>query len=607
MNHCCADHQELPLASDAEHLGEPLDIAFDAGRNLAWVEPSATVPPRLAAHSRRMAQRIYRVAGNVYCAVGYALANVIYVVGDDGVIVVDTTESVTAARQTYLDFCRIDPRHADLPVRAVIYTHNHTDHIGGVRAFADEARVARGEVQIISHVSLMETVTNNANLVAPILGTRSAYSFGSLLESGPLGKVNSGIGPALIRERPSYLAPTLTFTDRLDLTLAGVRFEFHHAPSEADDEIVMWLPQSKVLLSAEVIQGECLANVHTLRGTRYRDPVRWYQSIDTMRRFGAQHMVPAHGRPVSGAAAVEDVLTAYRDAIQFIHDQAIRHMNRGLTPDELAEAVPALPEHLARHAWLGEYYGSVKHSVRQVYVGQLGWFEGDPTLLDPLPRAERARRTVALMGGRARVLAEVRAALDAEDWRWAAELATSLIRINHDDEEARGLKATALRELGYRTENTNWRNWYLTSAKELERAFDGVPLARGAGLASPDILRAQPLANFFQRFTVLVDPARCPDRHVTLAFRIQDRDRVYALELRRGVVQVHEQAPPRIDLQLGLDSETLYALVQDFAGLLPAYLEERKIVLEKGDPQALRAFFDCFDGPNAKPPALTVR
>ena len=131
----------------------------------------------------------------------------------------------------------------------------------------------------------------------------------------------------LIAEPASFLAPTRVFDDTLDIVLAGVRFEFHYAPSEADDEIVMWLPDLGVLLSAEVIQGECLANVHTLRGTRYRDPVRWYRSIDMMRDFHAAHMVPAHGRPVSGEAAVADVLSVYRDAIQFIHDQAIRHMN----------------------------------------------------------------------------------------------------------------------------------------------------------------------------------------------------------------------------------------------------------------------------------------
>ncbi|WP_412023669.1 alkyl sulfatase dimerization domain-containing protein [Burkholderia cepacia] len=606
MTRCCPTLSRQP-AFDAPHVGEPLDVAFDAGVNLAFAAAAPTVPLKLTEHSRRMAQRIYRVAERVYCAVGYALANIIFVVGDDGIVVIDATEAVSAARRIYEDFCAIDPRHRALPVKAVVYTHNHTDHTGGVRAFADEAALASGRVEIIAHRSLMDAVINNANLVAPILGTRSAYSFGALLPSGAAGKVNAGIGPVLVAEPATFLAPTRVFDERLDIALAGVRFEFRYAPSEADDEIVMWLPDLGVLLSAEVVQGECLANVHTLRGTRYRDPVRWYRSLDMMRGFGATHLVPAHGRPVSGAAAVEDVLSVYRDAIQFIHDQAIRHMNHGLTPDELADAIPALPPHLAVHPWLGEYYGTVKHAVRQVYVGQLGWFDGDPASLDPLPRVERARRMVDLMGGAQAVHAAAVAALDAHDWRWAAELAALLVRIDTADMDARRVKARALRELGFRTENTNWRNWYLSAANELERAYDDLPFGGAAAFASTDVLRAQPLRNLFQGFGVRVDPARCAHTHLTLVFRISDRNETYALELRRGVLQVHEGEPARCDVRLALDAQTLYVLLGDLATRLPAGLADGSVVLERGTREQLLAFFDGFERPTGRMPALAAR
>ena len=606
MTQCCPEMVRNP-AFDAPHVGDPLDVAFDAGVNLAFAIAAPTVPPRLTEHSRRMAQRIYRVAERVYCAVGYAIANIIFVVGEDGIVVVDATEAVSAAKRIYEDFCAIDPRHATLPVKAVVYTHNHTDHTGGVRAFVDEAALEAGRVEIIAHRTLMDTVINNANLVAPILATRSAYSFGTLLPAGATGKVNAGIGPVLIAEPASFFAPTRVFDERLDIVLAGVRFEFRYAPSEADDEIVMWLPELGVLLSAEVIQGECLANVHTLRGTRYRDPVRWYQTIDMMRSFGAAYLVPAHGRPVSGAAAVDDVLTVYRDAIQFIHDQTIRHMNFGMTPDELAEAIPALPPHLARHAWLGEYYGTVKHSVRQVYAGQLGWFDGDPASLDPLPRSERTRRMVAMMGGAEQVRAAARIALGDRDWRWAAELATLLVRLDVEDADARSIKATALRELGYLTVNTNWRNWYLSAARELERAYEALPFAGSASLASSDVLRAQPLRNVFQRLSVCIDPARCADLHVTLVFRMTDRKESYALELRRGILQVHEQAPAAAQLQLALDTKTLYDLLRDIATRLPAGLESGTVALEHGTREQLSAFFNSFDQPARRMPALAGR
>ena len=169
--------------------------AFDAGRNLAHVADGPTVSPRLAAHSRRMAQRIYRVAERVYSAVGYALANVIFVVGDDALIVIDTTESKEGGEAAWADFRRAAPHAAGLPVRAVVYTHNHSDHIGGVRAFADEARVKAGDIWIIAHESLMEVVVNNAALVGPILSTRSAYSFGALLPVGGRGQCQCGHRP----------------------------------------------------------------------------------------------------------------------------------------------------------------------------------------------------------------------------------------------------------------------------------------------------------------------------------------------------------------------------------------------------------------------------
>lgn len=606
MTPCCAKSVRL-AEFDAPHLGDPLDVAFDAGVNLAFTVAAPTVPPRLTEHSRRMAQRIYRVADRVYCAVGYALANIIFVVGDDGIVVIDTTEAVSAAKRIYEDFCAIDPRHAGLPVKAVVYTHNHTDHTGGVRAFVDDSDLAAGRIEIIAHRTLMDTVINNANLVAPILATRSAYSFGTLLPAGATGKVNAGIGPVLVAEPASFFAPTLVFDDTLDIVLAGVRFEFRYAPSEADDEIVMWLPELGVLLSAEVIQGECLANVHTLRGTRYRDPVRWYQTIDMMRGLDAMHMVPAHGRPVSGRKAVAELLCVYRDAIQFIHDQTIRQMNFGLSPDELVEAIPALPPHLAQHAWLGEYYGTVKHSVRQVYSGQLGWFDGDPASLDPLPRVERSQRMIAMMGGAEAVRGAARIALGDADWRWAAELATLLVHVDRDDADSRGIKATALRELGYCTENTNWRNWYLSAARELEHAYDDLPFAGSASLASVDLLKAQPLRNLFQRFCVIVDPVRCAGMHMKLAIRITDRDETYALELRRGVLQIHEGASADADVRVALDSASLYGVLRETTTLLPAAMQNGSAVLEHGTAAQLSAFFDCFDRPSRRMPALAAR
>ncbi len=571
-------------------------------KNLADDKPAPTIAPRLTEHSRKMAQRVYKVADNVYCAVGFGIANVTMIVGRDGVIIIDVMESVEAAKAAFAELRKL----TDKPVKAVIYTHNHTDHTIGVKAFVSEEDVQAGRVDIYAHESLMNTVISNASVIGPVLGLRSAYSFGVLLETGPQGKVNEGIGPQLVVGQRSFIAPTRTFKDALDIEVAGVRLHLQHAPSETDDEIVVWLPESRVLQTAEVIQGETFPNVHTIRGTKYRDPVAWFKTIDVLRRFGAEHMVPSHGRPVSGKAEIETLLTAYRDAIQYVHDQTVRQMNKGLTPDEIVEVVAHLPAHLAAHPWLGEFYGTVKHSVRQIYFGYLGWFEGDPTALDPLPRGERAKRYVELMGGREAVVKAAQQAAAKGEHQWAAELLTYVIRVNTNDEEARKLKAEALRQLAYKTENTNWRNWYLTSARELDgtlnKAFAATTLA---SLGAPEIMRALPFSKFFEALTVRLDPVKSADAQLTVAFRITDARQDYAVEVRRGVAQVHETLPAKVDVTLNLTAAVMQRVIARQTTLAAA-LQAGEIKAD-GNVALLARFNSFFDPPASEAPALTAR
>jgi alkyl sulfatase BDS1-like metallo-beta-lactamase superfamily hydrolase len=219
---------------------------------------------------------------------------------------------------------------------------------------------------------------------------------------------------------------------------------------------------------------------------------------------------------------------------------------------------------------------------------------------------ERVRRTVDMMNGPEAVRAAARAALGDSDWRWAAELATLLVRLDITDTDARTIKAEALRELGYRTENTNWRNWYLSAARELEHAYDQMPFA-GGGLASMDVMRAQPLGNVLQRLCVSVDPVLSSDVHMVLALWLTDRDTTFALELRKGVLQVHERPWPNAHLQLALDTATLYTMLRDIAGKAPELLQAGTIMLERGTIDQLRAFVACFDRPSRRLPALAAR
>ena len=615
-----------PDVCEAEHYQAGLVVVHDAGMQLAFDAEHPDVPAQLAAHARRMRQRIYRAGERVYCAVGYALANVVIVRGEQALIVLDTTESHQSAAQILQDFRTAVPEVGDWPVAALVYTHNHSDHINGARAFVNEEDVLAGRTQIIAHSTLMQAISDNASVVAPILATRSAYSFGALLPSGPKGSVSAGIGPRIVQGPVSFLPPTVTFDDALDITLAGVRFEFRHAPSETDDEIIAWLPDDATLLSAEVIQGECLANVHTIRGTRYRDPLQWVDTLDAIRaqhaRRHVQWMVPAHGRPVGGAQSIAELLTAYRDAIAFIHDQAVRFINHGATPDELADWLPALPPHLARHAWLGEYYGTVKHSVRQVFSGWLGWFDGDPATLDPLPPQARAQRWIALAGGRDAVLCALQASAaralstgiersDAlDEHRWMAELAGQLLRIDPNDTDARQVKARALRQLGLSTLNTNWRHWYLSSALELEGRYDSVPF-KGNGLAARDIWMSVEPRQLLRNLGVRIQAERCLDLHMHLTLAFTDRPLSAMLELRRGVLQIDVQDQDLPHTVPGLHLRTAWPtwLRQMALGWpdLSHLLVQGEMQLTEGSPEELQAFIDCFEKPAERMPLLATR
>ena len=584
-------------------LGLALPLASHAA--LPEERIRASINPELAEHTQHFAQKVYKVADNVYSAVGWQLGNVAMIEAPEGLIIIDTGESVSESRKIMAEFRKI----TDKPVKAVVYTHFHPDHINGVKAFVSEEQARSGEVLIIAHETLLANVVAQGALVGPILSVRSGYSFGAALPASDHQQMNAGIGPLAKAEASTFIAPTLTFKDKLDTRIAGLDLQFLHVPSEAPDEIIVYLPDNRVLISAEVEQGPTLPNIHTLRGTKFRDPVVWVESLDRLRAFQAEHMVPLHGRPISGAQNVEEVLRMTRDGIAYIHDQTVRWMNKGLTPNELAEKVK-LPPHLAGYTpYLREYYGTVKHSVRQIYNGYLGWFQGDPVDLDPLPAADKAQRLVTLMGGREKVLLAAGEAYLSGDYQWAAELASYAIRIDHEDTLARDIKARSFRKLGYANMNINWRNWYLMSAMELEGKLDGAEVQRMAlsmrsAFLSADMLRNFPARVFLQNWITRVDPEQANDVQLTLGFSFPDINEEWALEVRRGVVQLHQGIPPGTSLKLTLDKTYLDTVMSGENGLLKgALLGDVKV---DGSLLEIKTFLGCFDFSEA-PIALTVR
>ena len=414
---------------------------------------------KLAAHTQEFRKDLIEVTDGVYVAVGYALANSILIEGDDGVIIVDTTESQTAAREVKALFDTVTSK----PVKAIIYTHNHTDHISGARIFAGD-----DNPEIYSHETTMQYVSRIYNLILPIIFARSARQFGTLLPEDQL--LNDGIGPRLRLDGAigaGFIPPTKTFADTMDIEVAGVKMTLVHAPGETDDQLFVWLPDKKTLLPGDNFY-KAFPNLYAIRGTKYRDVRKWADSLDKMLQYDIEHLVPSHTRPISGKARIRSLLTDYRDAIRFVHDETIAGINKGLTPEQLVESVK-LPSRLAENPYLAEYYGTVAWSVRNIYTGYLGWFDGNATNLFPMSTRDRAERIAELAGGAEVLLERLRKAVEAGDHQWAAELADLVIALDPDAAEPKLREADALAALGEKQISANGRNYYLTRAQQLRR------------------------------------------------------------------------------------------------------------------------------------------
>jgi alkyl sulfatase BDS1-like metallo-beta-lactamase superfamily hydrolase len=497
--------------------------------------------PDLARHSEEFTKEIITVTDGVHVAVGYALANAILIESDDGVIIVDTLESVEAALPVKEAFDKITSK----PVKAIIYTHNHADHIFGATVFAgDDAP------DVYSHETTLYYIDRILSIIRPTIYKRSMRQFGTLLPEGDL--VNAGIGPRLVYDMTKttgLIRPNKTFSgDRLDLEIAGVKLELFLAPGETNDQIAIWLPEKKTLLCADNYY-KSFPNLYAIRGTAYRDVNKWVTSIDTMRALRPEYLVPGHTRPVTGADRIYETLTNYRDAIQFVHDQTVRHMNMGLTPDEIVERVK-LPPHLASLPYLHEYYGTVAWSIRAVYNGYIGWFDGNPTNLFPLSPLERARRFAGIAGGKEKILEEAETAVSGGDYQWALELTDYLIVLEPGMKQAEHLKARSLRALGQGQIAATARNYYLTRALELEgKLFIGEQEIRDR-----DLVHSIPLKAIFNAMAVSLNAEKSADVERMVGFRFPDTGEAFTVHVRRGVAEIQPRLSENPDNTVTVNS-----------------------------------------------------
>jgi len=586
--------------SGATHYwhGEDRDTRFvrTGGSYAVTDDPSGTVHPDLLAHSQKMDSGIFVIKDKYYKLYGYGLTSATIIDGDDGLIVLDPMETANRMRIAMAEFRKLTGNKK--PVKGILYSHWHMDHFGGVRGLD----IIADDVIIVAHDTFMGNVRDNTmGGMGPAIGFRVDYSLGSLLDADSRGRINGGLGPDFLMTELTLIEPN-TFVEghwgTLDLTIAGVNMHFAHIPSESSDEVIVYFEDDNLLWGAEVIQGESYPNLHTIRGTRFRDPQNWYPGIDVMRNYDADILMLAHGRPVVGAEHVEDTLTAYRDAIQFTYDQSVKAINNGATAEDLIRDIK-LPKHLVTHPWLGNFYGDIRHSAKQVFTGELGWFDGDPTTLDPIHSGDASKRYVELMGGTETVLTAAKKAADAGDYQWAAELATHVIRVDLNDMGPRKFKAKMLRELGYKEPNINWRNWYLTSAAELDGTIDR---SLKVDLNAPDIIATYTAGQLLAAMRFNLNAERTASEHYTVAFKFGDK--VHAMEIRRSVAEFH-------DSYSGEPAVTI-ALTKDlFLGVLMGKVDftnatEEGLIEVSGDASVVPKFFASFDTPTDAP-VLTVR
>ncbi len=535
---------------------------------------------------------LFKVTGGVYQARNADISNLTIVEGETGLVIIDCGESVEASR---LGLQMFREHVSEKPVAAVIYTHTHIDHYGGVKGVVDPDDVASGKVPVIGPgtIASFDKYAIGENVVAGnAMSRRAGYAFGSLLPSGPGGFVTCGIGVA------SSYVPTISYispTDSIMQTgarreLAGIEFEFLYAPdTEAPEEMHIWIPQFRTLTCAENA-NHTLHNIQTLRGARTRDARNFARYLDeTLQRWGDQAEVhfSTHTWPTWGNQSVVELLESQRDTYKYIHDQALRLANQGYTPLEAAEEIE-LPEQLGRKWYNRGYHGTLHHDVRAVFTKELGMWDGDPVSLYPHPPAESAKRLVAFAGAD-KILAEGRRAFDAGDYRWAAEILHQLVFADPDNTEARGLQADAYEQLGYQVEGPQWRYIFLCAARELREGV--IPL--GFTSASRDTILGMPIDIMFDFAAVHLNGPRAADADLRIDYTFTDHDQTWTMWIKRGVLNARPGAHPGTQLTVAGPKAALAAAILKPAAA--AQLAKDGTIILDGDESALETFAGLLD------------
>ena len=535
-------------------------------------------------HRNEFRRDIVEVTDGVYSGIGFGLANSIMIETSDGLVIVDTLGSEERATEMLEEFRKISSK----PIKAIIYTHNHLDHIGGTTIFAQE-----GEPEIYAHENILYNIDNISTTIRPIIFERSARQFGIPLPEDKI--IHQGIGGFLEINAGStigLLRPTITFEDKLDLKIDDLEIELAHVPGETDDHLYVWLPEQKAVMVGDNFY-RTFANLYAIRGTKFRNPMEWVHSIDKIRELDAEYLIPSHSRPIEGKENIAKALLDYRDGIQFVHDQTIRHINKGLLPDEIVKKVK-LPPHLASSPYLQEFYGSISSYVRSVFSGYIGWFSGNITELHPLDNTIKAQKIRELAERSISLNDAAERALKNGEFQWAMELADILLALNPEDEGSKKIKAQAAENFSYTQTASNDYYYYQTVAGELRGEID---VYTNSNKVTPAQLYATPMKTIFNSIPVNLNAEKSFEVDKKVLFTFTDLEQVFRIHVRRGVAELTYISQSDEELVIKTDQQSLKEI---FAGLksvpsISLMLAKNEIEVEGGKIEFLK-FLSLFQG-----------
>ena len=604
------DNQDLDFASRGflGSLKDPLIKRADGGvvadlNTYDFLKGPApdTVNPSLWRHAQLLARHgLFQVTDRIWQVRGFDIANITFVKGDTGWIVIDPLTTAETARAAY-DL--VTEKLGARPIVALIYTHSHTDHFGGARGVVDPKDVDSGKVKVIAPQGFLKEAVSENVIAGPAMGRRAEYQFGLRLAPGAEGQVSSGIGQAIAKGTITLIPPTVSIDHTgQQMTVDGVKIEFQITPgTEAPAEMNFYFPDWRVLDMAENA-NVTMHNVLTPRGALVRDAKAWADDLsESIQLFAGRTdvMITSHGWPRFGHDNVATFLADHRDAYKYLHDQSVRMMNSGLVGDEIAGQI-ALPPVLAREWFNRGYYGTMSFNSRAVYQRYMGWYDGNPAHLAVLPPAEEGRRYVEAMGGAAKVRSLAQAAFDQGDYGWAATLLNNAVMADSKDREARALLARCYDQLGYQAESAIWRNMYLAGAGELRDGVVDGPAAVNQGA----LVGALPTQMILDLLAVRLDPAKAGDASVRIGFVFPDRNERFLVQVRHGVLTA-EPAEPGTPADATLTLARPILLGALLAGQpLAAKVATGEVKIE-GDVKALGRLVGWFDPPRPDFPIVT--